>query len=146
MRYSEWRNLTPEEKKNTSWKKHPHIRTATIFSILFAIVFAVFLLRVFQNRRIHVNRKPNDKEAFAIAKEFVKQKLKQPSTSVFPKNDFTSTIDTATNSYQVRSTLKTLNDDGKMVRSEWKVNLIYTGGDWADKKSWQLKDVTIAHN
>ncbi|GGH04463.1 hypothetical protein [Mucilaginibacter phyllosphaerae] len=143
MKYSEWNNLSQEDKKNTHWRRRPHVRTATIFSILFALVFIVFMLRVFQNRRMHVNRKPNAKEAFAIAKVFVNDKLKQPATASFPKSDFESTIDTAQNSYYISSTVDEQDSSGRMSKSEWQVKLSYTGGDWADRKSWKLVDILI---
>ncbi|MCO5935387.1 hypothetical protein NAF17_07530 [Mucilaginibacter sp. RB4R14] len=143
MKYSEWNNLSDDDKKNTHWKHHPRIRIATIFSILFALVFIVFMLRVLQNRRVHVNRKPNRKEAFAIAKVFVNDELKQPGTANFPKNVFVADIDTANNNYNISSTVDAQDSTGHIVKSTWQVKLSYTGGDWADRKSWKLEDVKI---
>jgi hypothetical protein len=143
MKYTEWNNMSDEEKSNTHWRHHPRVRTATIFSILFAFLFIVFMLRVFQNRRLHVNRKPNAKEAFAIAKAFVNDRLKQPATANFPKNSFHSDIDTAHSNYNIASYVDAQDSSGKTVRSEWQVKLSYTGGDWADKKSWKLVQVDM---
>lgn len=143
MKYSEWNNLSAEDKKNTHWKHHPHIRITTIFSILFAILFFVVMLRVLQNRRIHVNRKPNAKEAFTIAKVFVSDRLKQPGTASFPKSKFESDIDTAHNSYHISSYVDAQDSSGKTIKSAWQVKLSYTGGDWADRKSWKLIEVMI---
>ncbi|MET3980616.1 hypothetical protein ABIB62_003217 [Mucilaginibacter sp. UYP25] len=143
MKYAQWNNLNNDEKKSTHWRHHPRIRIATIFSILFALVFIVFMLRVLQNRRVHVNRKPNAKEAFAIAKVFVNDRLKQSGTANFPKNDFESKIDTANNHYSISSTVDAQDSTGHIVKTAWQVNLAYTGGDWADRKSWKLEDVKI---
>jgi hypothetical protein len=143
MRYSEWNKLSDEDKRNKHWKHHPRVRIATIFSVLFAVFFLVVMLRVLQNRRIHVNRKPNAKEAFAIAKVFVSDKLKQPATATFPKNKFESDIDTAKNSYSISSYVDEQDSTGKMFKTAWQVKLSYTGGDWADRKSWKLVDVLI---
>lgn len=145
MKYADWNNLSDEEKKNKHWRHHPRIRIATIFSILFALVFFVVMLRVLQNRRIHVNRKPNDKEAFSIAKAFVTDKLPQPGTANFPKNKFESVIDTAHNSYNISSFVNSQDSSGKTVKSTWQVNLSYKGGDWADKKSWTVVELKITH-
>ncbi|MES2267107.1 MAG: hypothetical protein V4520_10120 [Bacteroidota bacterium] len=144
MKYSEWKNLSDDEKKNTHWKHHPRIRIATIFSILFALVFVVFMLRVLQNRRVHVNRKPNAKEAYAIAKVFVNDRLQQPGTANFPKNNFEQDIDTANNHYNISSTVDTQDSTGHMIKRQWSVQLNYSGGDWADRKSWKLEDVKIS--
>jgi hypothetical protein len=143
MKYADWNNLSDEEKKNTHWKHHPRIRIATIFSIVFALFFFVVMLRILQNRRVHVNRKPNAKEAFAIAKVFVSDKLSQPATASFPKNKFESAIDTAHNSYQISSFVNAQDSSGKIIKSAWQVRLAYNGGDWADRKSWKLIDVNI---
>jgi len=146
MRYTEWNNLNDEQRKNAHWRHHPRVRIATIFSVLFAIVFIVFLSRVFQNRRIHVNRKPNNKEAFAIAKAFIKERVKQPETAGFSKNDFQSNIDTAKNSYNISSYVNVQDSTGKFIKNQWQVTLAYTGGDWADKTSWKLVHVNINNN
>ena len=144
MKYAECNNLSDEQRKNAHWRHHPRVRIATLFSILFTIVFIVFLSRVFQNRRIHVNRKPNNKEAFAIAKAFVKEKVKQPETASFSKNDFRSDIDPAKNSYNISSYVNVQDSTGKFTKSQWQVKLAYTGGDWADKNSWKLIDFSIS--
>jgi hypothetical protein len=144
MRYSEWNKLNDDEKKNAHWKKHPRIRVATIFSILFALVFGFALLRIFKNKRVHVNRQPNALEAFTVSKTIIKNKLQYPATTSFPTNKYQSLIDTATNSYQVSSTLNAQDSTGKIGKLNWKVQLTYTGGDWADPKSWRVNNITIA--
>ncbi|MBB5394906.1 MULTISPECIES: hypothetical protein [unclassified Mucilaginibacter] len=143
MKYSEWKNLSDEDKKNTHWRHHPRIRIATIFTFLFALLFFVVMLRVLQNRRVHVNRKPNAKEAFAIAKVFINDKLRQPGTASFPKSRFESDIDTARNTYNISSYVDAADSAGKIVKTTWRVSLSYKGGDWADKKSWNVVDMRI---
>jgi hypothetical protein len=143
MRYAEWNKLDDEQKRSSHWKHHPRIRMATLFSIIFALVFIVVMMRIFQNRRMHVNRKPNNKEAFAIAKVFVKDKLKQPATANFPKSNFQSDIDTAANSYEISSTVDAQDSSGRIVKNAWQIKLAYKGGDWADRKSWDVLDIAI---
>ncbi|MDB5150620.1 MAG: hypothetical protein JWQ57_4640 [Mucilaginibacter sp.] len=143
MKYSEWKTLDTDERKNISWHRHPHIRTATLFTIAFAITFIIVVMGISKNSTVHINRKPTAKEAFAMAKQFVKEKLKQPEKAVFPDAGYKSAIDTAANSYQVQSTVKIENDGGKMEQSAWEVKMQYTDGDWAEKNSWQLKEVNI---
>ncbi|RFZ84355.1 hypothetical protein DYU05_01640 [Mucilaginibacter terrenus] len=143
MRYADYNKLSAEEQQKLHWRRHPRVRTATIFSVLFALVLVVFLLRVFQNRRMHVNRKPNKLEAFTVAKGFIKDKLKQPATATFPNNKFESVIDTASNSYQISSTVSSQDSTGTLIKKNWQIQLGYTGGDWADKKSWKVGEITI---
>ncbi|QEM04395.1 hypothetical protein DIU31_013080 [Mucilaginibacter rubeus] len=143
MKYSEWKTLSADERQNIGWHRHPHIRTATLFAIVFAITFIIVVLGISKNSTIHLNRKPTAKEAFTMAKLFVKEKLKQPQKAIFPNNSFKSVIDTTTNSYEVQSTVKIENDSGKMEQSAWEVKMLYTDGDWAEKNSWQVKKIDI---
>lgn len=143
MKYSEWKTLSPDERKNMGWHQHPHIRTGTLFTIAFAITFIIVLMGISKNSTVHINRRPTAKEAFAISKQLVKEKLKQPEKAVFPDASFKSIIDTTANSYQVQSTVKVENDKGKMEQSTWEVKMLYTDGDWAEKNSWQVKEITV---
>ena len=143
MKFAEWNNLSDEEKQKTPWKQHPRMRLATLFSIIVAVVFIVVLLRIFQNRRIHVNRKPNNKEAFTMAKVFVKDGLQQPATATFKRNDFKSIIDTASGQYQISSSVTSQDSVGKSKDHDWQIKLAYTGGDWADRRSWKVMSLII---
>ncbi|WP_121810500.1 hypothetical protein [Mucilaginibacter kameinonensis] len=143
MKYSEWKTLDADERKNISWHRRPHIRTATLFTIVFAITFIVVIMGISKNSTVHLNRKPTSKEAFAMAKEFVKEKLKQPEKAVFPNTGFKFIIDTTANIYQLQSTIKIENNGGKLEQSNWEIKMLYTDGDWAEKNSWQVKYLNI---
>ncbi|SEN41933.1 hypothetical protein SAMN05192574_103100 [Mucilaginibacter gossypiicola] len=143
MKYSEWKTLSADERKNIGWHQHPHIRTGTLFALVFAITFIIVVMGISKNSVVHLNHKPNAKEAFTISKQLVKEKLKQPEKAVFPDAGFKYIIDTTTNSYQVQSTVKIENDSGKMEQSAWEVKMLYTDGDWAEKNSWQVKEISI---
>jgi hypothetical protein len=143
MKYSEWKTLNPDERKSIGWHQHPHIRTGTLFALAFAVTFIIVVMGISKNSAVHLNRKPTAKEAFAMSKQLVKEKLKQPEKAVFPDASFKSIIDTATNSYEIESTVKIENDSGKMEQSAWEVKMLYTDGDWAEKNSWQVKEISI---
>ncbi|WPU96589.1 hypothetical protein SNE25_13780 [Mucilaginibacter sabulilitoris] len=144
MKYSEWRLLNDSERKSLGWHRHPRIKTVTLFTIAFIIIFVIVIFGISKNSTVHLNRKPTAQEAFNIAKVFVKDHLKQPSTAVFPNHTFKQAIDTAKNNYQIQSVVKALNISGKMVKSDWIVNMHYIGGDWSDKSSWQTDAVNIS--
>ena len=143
MKYSEWNSLSDEERQNTNWHKHPRVRTATLFSITFAIAFIIVILGISKNTTVHLNRKPTTTEAFAIAKVFVKEKLKQPEKAIFAKSAVNAVANDADNSYSLSSSVKIENNNGKMDPSNWEVKMRYTGGDWAERNSWQVTSVTI---
>ena len=144
MKYSEWKTLSNTERKEIGWRRHPRIKTVTLFTIALAVTFIIVVLGINKNSIVHLNRKPTAQEAFNIAREFVKDHLKQPATAAFPNNSFKPVIDTATNSYQIRSSVKAINASGKMIRSDWVIGMRYTGGDWSEKNSWQVESINIS--
>jgi hypothetical protein len=144
MKYSDWKSLNETERKAAGWHRHPHIKTFTLFTIAFAVVLIIVIFGISKNTTVHLNRKPTPQEAFNIAKVFVKEKLKQPTTAVFPDHSFKPTIDTSQNSYQLQSTVKAINSNGKMENSDWVISMHYTGGDWSEKTSWQVESVNIS--
>lgn len=143
MKHSDWKALSEEERKTLGWHRHPHIRTATIYAIVFAIAFIVVILGISKNSTVHLNRKPTAREAFETAKVFVKDKLKQPTTANFPENSYKPVIDTATNSYQLQSVIKFITTSGKTIKSNWIIKMHYIKGDWSEKTSWQVESITM---
>jgi hypothetical protein len=143
MKYSDWKLLTEEERKSIGWHKHPHIKTATLYTIAFAVTFIIVVLGISKNSSVHLNRKPNAREASEIAKTFVKERLKQPATATFPNTAINTVIDTATNSYQILSTVKSLDAGGQTIRSSWDLKMLYKGGDWSERKSWEVVSIDI---
>ncbi len=143
MKFNEWRSLNTDERNSVKWRHRPHIRVATLFGIVFFIGFLVIILRMLENTKVYVNRKPNNKEAYAIAKEFVKMKLKLPNTANFPSSSTKSIADTANSSYEVQSTVRAEDVNGKVFKSAWDVKLIYTGGNWDEKASWKTVSLNM---
>lgn len=144
MKYSEWKSLDADERKNIRWHRRPHIRTATIFAITFGVAFIIIILGISKNSTVHLNRQPTKAEAFAIAKVFVAEKLKQPEKAVFAGSADKSIIDTTSNTYNISSWVKLESNNGKMDRSVWDVKIRYTSGDWAEKSSWEPISITIS--
>ncbi len=143
MKYTDWQALSTEERKTIGWHHHPRIRTATLFSITFIIAFIIIVFGISKNSSVHLNRKPIAREAFTIATTFIREKLKQPATASFPGSTFTSVIDTANNSYQVNSSVKSINENGKTINANWQIKLQYLGGDWSERKSWKVVEIII---
>ncbi|WP_184549326.1 hypothetical protein [Mucilaginibacter sp. FT3.2] len=143
MKYADWKSLTTEERKAIGWHKHPHIKTATLYGIAFAAAFIIVIFGISKNSSVHLNLKPSPKQAFEASQIFVKAKLPQPSTADFPDNSFTPVIDTAANSYQIQSTVKSIAVDGKTIKSQWIINMHYKGGDWSEANSWQVDSINI---
>jgi ABC-type transport system involved in multi-copper enzyme maturation permease subunit len=143
MKYSDWKELSANERKNMGWHRHPHIKTATLYGIAFFVTLVIVILGISKNSSVHINRKPTSKEAFETAKIFIRERLTQPATATFPLNSFTPTIDTATNTYQIQSTAKSIDADGKAIKATWDIKMIYKGGDWSDRNSWQVENINI---
>jgi hypothetical protein len=143
MKYSDWKDLSAEDRKNISWHRRPHIKTATLYGIAFFITVIIVILGISKNSAVHINRKPTAKEAFETAKIFVREHLEQPSTASFPDNTFTPIVNTATDSYQIQSTVKSIDAGGKTIKSTWNIKMTYKGGDWSERNSWQINEVNI---
>jgi hypothetical protein len=143
MKYSDYTTLSDEERNSITWHRRPHIRTATLLGIAFVIAFIIVIFGINKNTTAHLNRKTNARQAFSIAKLFIKDSMKQPASAVFPDNSFKPKIDTVDNNYQIQSSVMIENEAGKMIRSEWIVKMRYTGGDWAERNSWQVLSAKI---
>lgn len=143
MKYSDWNLLTKDEKQQVKFHRRPHVRAATLFSIACLLLFFAFIYRVLNNRTVHVNRKPTKEEAFTIAQAFVKERLRMPSTANFAGKYQQAEADTAQNKYHIVSAVSTQNLTGKQVKVNWSINMHYTGGDWSDKTSWKVEQLSF---
>ncbi|WP_462265207.1 hypothetical protein [Mucilaginibacter sp.] len=139
MKYSDWKLLTNDEKRQVKLRHRPPVRIASIFFGLFLLLLLVVVYKTLTNRTVHVNRNPTADEAYAVAKQFVQQRLKLPQTAVFPHKAQQADVDTEHQIYQLRSSVKSQETNGKQVTANWAIKLLYTGGDWEDQRSWQVK-------
>jgi hypothetical protein len=143
MKFSEWKALTADERKVIKWRHRPHIKAATLFGIAFLMFAFLFIARVGKNETAHLSVKPNATQAYKMAQNFVKDKLKLPASADFPKNSFESNIDTASNSYQLSGLVNAQDVAGHFQKQQWTANMKFIGGDWADRKSWQVEQVDV---
>lgn len=77
--------------------------------------------------------------ASIIAKDFIKQNLKSPSTSKFPISDFSySNPDADKKTIIIKSYVDAENSFGAILRKNYYVKLRFKSGDWADIQNWEL--------
>jgi hypothetical protein len=81
--------------------------------------------------------------AFIQCQNFVKSRLRAPSTADFPFLDFTATS-VGADTYSVRSYVDSQNAFGAELRYNWTCRIKYNGGQDADLRSWQLLDLEFA--
>lgn len=81
------------------------------------------------------------KKAFIIAKDFVKQKLKAPSTADFNDDYYWGSVFDDT--YIIRSTVDAQNSFGAKLRNKWSVKLKFKGGDWGETSNWELISISL---
>jgi hypothetical protein len=74
--------------------------------------------------------------------EFVKNRLKAPSTADFPFLDRT-VIPEGANTYIVRSYVDAQNGFGAMIRSDFRCEIRYNGGEDADITNWTLVSLSL---
>ncbi len=81
-------------------------------------------------------------KAFIIAKDFVKQKLKAPSSADF--NDDYYWGSAFNDTYIIRSTVDAQNSFGAKLRNKWTVKLRFKGGDWSETSNWELINIQLS--
>lgn len=143
MNFAEWGALNADERREVKWHRRPHIKTATLFAIVLTLFAILFIVRVGKNEVAHLSKKPDATEAYTMAQKYVKDKLKLPASANFPKNKFESQIDTANNLYALSGIVDAQATDGHFIKQQWFIKLKYTGGDWAERKSWIVQSLDI---
>ena len=82
--------------------------------------------------------------ASIIAKDFVKQNLKSPSTAKFPSSDFSySNPEVDSRTITIKSYVDAENSFGATSRKEYYVKLRFKSGDWADMQNWELLQINV---
>jgi hypothetical protein len=119
--------------------KSPLSASVGLSTILGSLALAAFFTYV----SVDNDRKPADMSIMAgiHCRDFVKQRLKSPSTADFPYLG-TPTWKTG-NTYAVKSYVDSQNSFGVMVRSNWTCKIKYVTGDKYDRSNWQLIDLEI---
>ena len=88
---------------------------------------------------------PKDDElhdkAFIIAKDFVKAKLKAPSSADFNDDYYWGSVFNDT--YIIRSTVDAQNSFGAKLRNKWSVKLRFKGGEWTEASNWELINISL---
>lgn len=85
MEFAEWGELSAEARRHVKWYDRPHIKTATLFSILLALLAGLFISGTEKNKTSHLNNKPDTVEAYTAAPGFVKADLKFSASAEFSK-------------------------------------------------------------
>lgn len=74
--------------------------------------------------------------------QYVKARLRAPSTADFPFLDHNVT-NTGSETYLVRSYVDAQNGFGAMIRSNYRCEIRYTGGEDAEARNWHLVDLQM---
>lgn len=82
-------------------------------------------------------------KAYEIAKDFVEDNLKSPSSASFWRYDF-NWSKLGEDEYFISSFVDAENSFGAKLKSKWWCKLKFNGGDWTDKNNWQLIDINIS--
>ena len=77
--------------------------------------------------------------AYIIAQDLVRNKLKAPSTAVFPNSDYTAGP-VFSKGVEIKSYVDSQNGFGAQIRTNYTIYLQQTGNDWADVSNWKIID------
>jgi len=121
------------------YKVNPRTALYVIFgSIIFTIIFIIISAN---QSRSASNIYPimGNTDAFLVAKEFVSQKLKAPSTAKFPNSNHAEIINTGYNRWRVTSYVDAQNTFGAMIRNNFTVLLSYNDST----NEWLLENISL---
>jgi len=79
---------------------------------------------------------PTAAQAAIIAKEFVRNTLKSPSSAEFPFGDYR--VSNTTDTFFVAGHVDAQNSFGAMLRGQYICVLKYNSGDWSNVNNWTL--------
>lgn len=109
--------------------------------IVALLVFAFIIIRYAQNKGVGIGRRglPSEKDAYEIAKEFVKDDSRGENVS-FPDDGF-SFGKHGDSVYVIRSTYEQRLDDGNRKSENFTVTLKYRGGSVEEKDAWDVLNI-----
>ena len=113
-------------------------RTAIII-ICIAVIFTIFF-SISISQPPPISSKPPDRaDIYLVAKEFVTQRLKAPSTADFPSSNHAEIINISDNKWQVRSYVDAQNSFGAKLRSNFTALVVYN----SKMKTWSLEKIHL---
>jgi len=89
-----------------------------------------------KTNEIHLSDKELAQKAFIISHNFVKSNLKSPKSANFPFNDYRYSI-SENNTIIIESYVDAKNSYNAEIRTNYRIELKFNGGDWADINNWQ---------
>jgi hypothetical protein len=122
------------------------VRPKKIKEIVYIVFIATaFILGIFATISKPSTKKKNNYAslAFVQCQEFVRDRLKSPSSSDFPFADYTSWR-VGDDKYIIKSYVDAQNTFGAMIRSDWKCEILYTGNT-SGSREWELLNLEFAH-
>lgn len=113
-----------------------------IFLIIIATTFTVVLIRLAQGGATKevVNNPPKNVDVYAIAKQFVKQEVKNSNIS-FPETGYQFN-QKADSTYTIKSYLESRDQSGHNTVTSFVITLKFLGGDALNKKRWTMVSMT----
>ena len=122
-------DITPEEKAARN-KNRLGIGCLTIFMLfLIAVVWAV---------TSDDYKKPDGVEAFVASQNFVKERLKAPSTAKFPTYDQAEVVTNDNKRFKITSYVDAQNSLGATVRTRYVCIITHVNGN-----QWQLDHIQL---
>ena len=123
--------------------------------MLFAIIICIPLLngcmspeeRKKEKEREVIEKMMNDEKEFAtrayvMSQDFVRQKLKSPSTAIFSRSDYTNGP-VFSKSVEIKSYVDSQNGFGATIRTNYRIRLEQIGEDWSDIKNWKVSSLSF---
>lgn len=126
-----------EYKGEKNPKIHPLHRI--IIGFIFLIIFIALVTTMNMDDKYRKQTEPSTQTAYLVAKSLVEERLKLPSSAVFPNNKYEEhTHKISNNKFKIESYVEIVKPSGAMVRIKFSAVVQYRGD-----KDWKLISLEI---
>lgn len=118
----------------------------TFKNVLLVVLVIVIAFAIILNMTVPENTEaeyPDQAKAYVMAKQFVKQNLKDPKSADFIEENLKVMDYPNDSTYVFNGYVKATNGLGLVAPVEYKINLKWSGYKWNEQQSWEVKDLTI---
>lgn len=141
MEAEDYNKLSKKEKQAVPFMQKPksdRIGILVTFGIFILIIGSIAKCAFSENEPENYWSADNSHGAYWCSQSYVKANLKSPASADFPLSDYKSwRLDTA--NYVIKGYVDSQNGFGAMIRTNWRTEMVFNGGDPHDGSSWTVK-------
>ena len=131
-----------EPKKKTGCVAGGCAIMLVVFGVVFVMSLCSMQTSVPTSSKPTPPQAPTGSQAHIICQNFVKTRLKAPSTADFAMFDYAAQA-LPNRAFRVKSYVDSQNSFGAQIRTNYTCQVRYKAGNWADSNNWELENLQI---